>query len=176
MGYRFERIAADVEEQPQPGEAPDRYAVRIARAKALAGARMLPAGAVVLGADTDVVLDGAILGKPHGEADALRMLAALSGRAHQVFSAVAVARGDRLESTLSVTEVRFGEISAARARAYWSSGEPAGKAGAYAIQGRGARFVREIHGSYSGVVGLPLYETCALLEAFGIEPAGSADR
>jgi len=115
------------------------------------------------------VLDGRILGKPRDRDDGLRMLAALSGRAHEVYSAVAVIRGDRIERALSVTQVHFGEIAAAQAAAYWDSGEPADKAGGYGIQGLGAMFVREIRGSYSGVVGLPLYETVQLLALFGVQ-------
>jgi septum formation protein len=168
MGYRFETLQADVEEQPRPAETPDRYALRIARAKALAGLQLAPAGELVLSADTDVVLDGAILGKPLDVDDALRMLRALSDRTHQVFSAVAVARGDRVETALVVTEVTFGPIDEADAQAYCRSGESMGKAGGYAIQGVGAGFVKEIRGSYSGVVGLPLFETRVLLRAFGV--------
>lgn len=167
MGYRFELLPADIPETPMPDEDARAYALRIATEKA--SAARPPRPLAVLGADTDVVLDGEILGKPRAQADALGMLLRLAGRTHEVYSAVAVRFEDRTETALSVTQVLFGEISEAEAKAYWASGEPADKAGAYAIQGLGARFVREIRGSYSGVVGLPLYETCALLAKFGIK-------
>lgn len=170
LGLRFVVAPADVAEGARPGEAAAEYARRIALEKARAGwlasDRTLPA----LGADTDVVLDGRILGKPRDRADALAMLAALSEREHEVYSAVALVQDGREGVALSVTRVLFGPVAPARAAAYWASGEPADKAGAYGIQGLGAVFVREIRGSYSGVVGLPLYETAGLLEEFGIEP------
>lgn len=169
LGYTFEIVAADIPEIPAADETPRDYALRIALEKARAGAPNAKNAWPVLGADTDVVLDGRILGKPADEADAVRMLRALSGRSHEVYSAVAIVQNLRAETVLSVTEVQFGEISDAAARAYWATGEPKGKAGAYAIQGLGAQFVRAIHGSYSGVVGLPLHETCDLLKRFGIE-------
>ena len=126
-------------------------------------------GTVVLGADTAVVLDGEVFGKPADEADALRMLALLSGRCHQVMTGVAVRTGDATRSALSVTRVTFREIGPDEALDYWQSGEPRGKAGAYAIQGRGAAFVESLAGSYTGVVGLPVLETAGLLRAAGIE-------
>ena len=168
VGLRFEVVAADVDERRQPGQSPAEYAVAMALGKARAArvAQPLP----VLGADTDVVIDDEILGKPRGREDALAMLARLAGRTHEVHSGVAVVLGERAETALSVTRVSFGAITPAQAAAYWDSGEPADKAGAYAIQGRGAQFVREIHGSYSGVVGLPLHETLQLLAKFGVTP------
>lgn len=173
LGLRFALSVADIEEQPGPQETPAAYAVRIALEKARAGAARLEtqceARLPVLGADTDVVLDGRVLGKPVDRADALRMLAALSDRCHEVYSAVAVIQGPRAQTRLSVTQVCFGRVTPEAAAAYWDSGEPRGKAGAYAIQGLGARFVRELRGSYSGVVGLPLFETCELLAEFGID-------
>nr|WP_206370594.1 Maf family protein [Solimonas marina] len=170
IGVRYVVAPADIEERVQPGEAPADYARRIALAKAHAGWQASDRRLPVLGADTDVVLDGRILGKPAGRDDALAMLAALSDREHEVYSSVALVSGAREAVTLSITRVVFGPISPAQATAYWASGEPADKAGAYGIQGLGAQFVREIHGSYSGVVGLPLYETCALLKQFAIDP------
>jgi septum formation protein len=170
LGLRFEVCVADVEEGPQALEAPAGYAVRIALEKARAGARRHGGDLPVLGADTDVVLDGRVLGKPRDRDDALAMLAALSDREHEVMSAVAVVQGARERTRLSVTRVRFGPVAPALAAAYWASGEPADKAGAYGIQGLGGRFVREIHGSYSGVVGLPIYETMEVLREFGIDP------
>jgi len=172
IGLRFVVCAADIEEVPRAGESPATYAVRMAleKAQAVAGARRgeLP----VLGADTDVVLDGRILGKPRDREDALTMLSALSAREHEVYSAVALVMPGRVATRLSVTRVCIGPISAAQAAAYWASGEPADKAGSYGIQGLGAQFVREIHGSYSGVVGLPLYETVNLLRECGLVEGG----
>ncbi|AYG43644.1 septum formation inhibitor Maf [Pseudomonas sp. Leaf58] len=124
--------------------------------------------AVVLGADTAVVLDGRILGKPENREDALAMLAELSGREHQVLTAVALSDGQRVHSLCVTSKVRFRVISADEAQRYWASGEPADKAGGYAIQGLGAVFVTELSGSYSAVVGLPLSETAELLGQFGI--------
>lgn len=164
-GFSFDLASADVPEIPGPGEKPADYALRIAAAKARAVRSPLP----VLGADTDVVLDGAILGKPRDRDDAMSMLARLAGREHEVYSAVAVLAGERVETALSVTRVAFGPVTPQQASDYWASGEPADKAGAYGIQGLGAAFVRGIEGSYSGVVGLPLYETVNLLREFGIE-------
>lgn len=168
-GYSFECLPADVPEQAAPGESPDAFARRLAleKARAVSASRRLP----VLGADTDVALDGAILGKPRDAADAVDMLLRLSNRSHEVHSAVALIGSDRRwEVTATCTEVFFGCIGRAEAQAYWKTGEPADKAGAYAIQGFAARWVREIRGSYSGVVGLPLYETVQLLRRFGVEP------
>ena len=170
LQYRFEVCAADIPEQPQPGETPAHYARRMAVEKARAAQSLAARPLPLLGADTDVVLDGRILGKPRDRDDALAMLAMLSGRTHEVYSAVAIVHGAREAVVLSVTQVDFGEITAAAAIRYWDSGEPADKAGAYGIQGLGAQFVRAIRGSYSGVVGLPLYETVQLLQQFGIEP------
>ncbi len=168
LGLDFEVLPADIPEEPGPAEAPADYALRMAREKALAAQALAPRPLPVLGADTDVVLDGRILGKPRDRAHALELLAALADREHEVYSAVALVQGDRVETQLSVTRVRFGAVTPAAAAAYWDSGEPADKAGGYGIQGLGAQFIREIQGSYSGVVGLPLYETVELLGAFGI--------
>jgi septum formation protein len=168
LGLRFESLPADVPEHPAPGQAPADYALATALAKARAAAAVAPLPLPVLGADTDVAVDGEILGKPRDRDDALAMLARLSGRSHEVCSAVAVIAGAQVETALSLTRVRFGAISPAQAAAYWDSGEPADKAGAYAIQGYAARWVQSIEGSYSGVVGLPLYETCELLRRVGV--------
>ncbi|MBI2382719.1 MAG: septum formation inhibitor Maf [Gammaproteobacteria bacterium] len=169
LGLRFETVPADVVERPRPGQDAREYALETALAKARAARLPAAATAPVLGADTDVVVDGQILGKPAGREAAVAMLLRLAGRRHEVVSAVAVVRGAQVETALSITEVEFGPIARGEAAAYWATGEPADKAGAYAIQGLGARFVRSISGSYSGVVGLPLYETGALLARFGIE-------
>ena len=157
----------DVDERQLPGEAADAMVLRLAAAKAAAG-RSTHAGPV-LGADTAVVVDGDVFGKPQDEADALAMLDRLSGRTHKVVTGVALSWNGGEKTALSSSEVRFRQISPAEALAYWQSGEPAGKAGAYAIQGQGGVFVEEIHGSYSGIVGLPVFETAGLLAAAGIE-------
>lgn len=170
-GYGFESWPAEVPEIPTPGEAASAYALRLALAKAQAAQARWP-GLPSLGADTDVVLEGRILGKPRDADDAVEMLMALSGCRHQVISAVALVAGRRAETALSVTDIDFAELSLAQARAYAASGEPLDKAGAYAIQGGAARFVRALRGSYTGVVGLPLTETCELLARFGLLPPG----
>jgi septum formation protein len=168
IGVHFTQVAASIDETPLPGEAPEAYVRRLAIGKATAGLLTAPAGAAVLGADTAVILDEHILGKPTGIEDARRMLAALSGRQHRVLTAVAVCTAEAAEQCCVSSQVRFRAISAGEIDAYWASGEPADKAGAYAIQGLGAVFVEAIEGSYSAVVGLPLCETAALLARFGI--------
>lgn len=170
VGFDFDVRSADVVEQPHMGEVAADYARRMALEKARAAQSLYALILPVLGADTDVVLDGRILGKPKNRDDALSILASLSSREHEVYSAVALIHGGETEVALSVTRVCFGEITPQAAASYWATGEPADKAGAYGIQGIGAQFVREIHGSYSGVVGLPLYETVRLLKRFGIKP------
>jgi septum formation protein len=176
LGFRFECLPADVDETPSPGELPPDFAARMALAKAAAAAARAPLSRPVIGADTDVSIDGRILGKPADAADALAMLAWLSGRSHRVCSAVAIVDGARRLQALTVTEVQFGEIGPEDAQAYWNSGEPADKAGAYAIQGAASRWVREIRGSYTGVVGLQLLETVELLASIGIRPTPHASR
>ena len=171
-GYRFEARPADVPEVPGAGESPLDYARRLALAKARSLAGPLPA----LGADTDVSLDGRILGKPRDAEDACAMLLALAGRSHQVISAVALVEGGREALVATVTEVEFVPLTRAEALAYWDTGEPADKAGAYAIQGGAARFVRAVRGSVTGVIGLPLAETCNLLAQFGIHTQPPRDR
>ena len=167
MGLDFTAAGVDIDERQHPGETADIMVVRLAVEKACA---VTPEpDKVVLGADTAVVLDGEVFGKPADQADALRMLAMLSGRRHQVMTGVAVRSGSVAESVLSVTEVRFREIGPDEALDYWQSGEPLGKAGAYAIQGLGGAFVESIAGSYTGVVGLPIRETAELLRSAGIE-------
>jgi septum formation protein len=162
---------ADVDEQQLDGETAGDMVLRLARDKARAGA---PGDEfIVIGADTAVVLGGTIFGKPRDQDNALEMLAQLSGQTHQVMTGVAVWAGREMRVALSTTDVRFREISPDEALAYWQSGEPADKAGAYAIQGKGGVFVQEIDGSYSGVVGLPVFETVKLLEEAGINVLGS---
>jgi len=171
-GYAFDCIPADVPEVPQPGESATDYALRVAHAKAEAAQALRPA-LPALGADTDVVLDGRILGKPCDTEDAIAMLMALSGRTHQVVSAVVLLHGKRCETALTITDIDFTPFTAVEARAYAQTGEPDGKAGSYGIQGAAARFVRAVRGSYTGVVGLPMAETSDLLAGFGIYPIRS---
>ncbi|HKQ15015.1 MAG TPA: Maf family protein [Steroidobacteraceae bacterium] len=158
----------DVDETARSGEAPAEYVRRLAVLKAetlwqkLAASQRRP----VLGADTAVVLDDQILGKPRDENDCVRMLTLLSGRTHQVFTAVAL-RASTCQSRVNVSEVTFRELADEEIRRYWRSGEPADKAGAYAVQGRAALFIERIAGSYSGIMGLPLFDTGELLTAIG---------
>jgi len=163
----------DVDETPLPDELPDAYAPRMAGAKATAAARRLSQRSLpqhpVLAADTIVVLDGQILGKPVDAEHAIQMLQALSGREHKVITAVAMARREQTETRISVSAVQFRELSHLEIRRYVTSGEPLDKAGAYAIQGRAAAFITRIEGSYSGIMGLPLAETAALLQKFDVE-------
>lgn len=168
LGLRFHVRPQDIDESQRPGESARVFVSRLACSKALAGAT--GAGRPVLGADTVVVIDDRVLGKPVDAADGLDMLQRLSGRWHQVMTAVAVVCGTQQHEALSVSDVCFRPITEAEARAYWQTGEPLDKAGGYAIQGIGGMFVAELRGSYSGVVGLPLYETVNLLAAFGIRP------
>lgn len=167
-GYRFQTLPADVVEQAAPGESPADYAARLALDKARAAQARAPRALPVLGADTDVAVDGEILGKPRDREDAVAMLLRLAGRAHEVHSAVAVVQGANEILDRSCTQVLIGPLTRDEALAYWDSGEPADKAGAYAIQGLAARWVREIRGSYTGVVGLPLFETVRLLARVGV--------
>lgn len=162
--------AADVDERVLPGETPEAYVRRLSVAKAQAVYELLSPNerGPVLGADTAVVVDDTILGKPAHGADAQAMLLRLAGRGHRVLTGVALVDGET-RYRLSVSRVGFRPIDAAEARAYWASGEPADKAGGYAIQGLGALFVSGLDGSYSGVMGLPLYETAELLAEAGVQ-------
>jgi septum formation protein len=170
IGVRHEVCAQDLDERQHAGEAPQDYVERLAREKAAAAAQALGARAdrPVLAADTAVVLGGRVYGKPAGEADCVAILSALSGRMHEVMTGLVVQHAGMMRRGFSVSRVRFRAIGAAEARQYWATGEPAGKAGAYAIQGLGAVFVEHIEGSHSGVMGLPLYETAALLDGLGV--------
>ncbi|MDI2593786.1 Maf-like protein [Pseudomonas sp. N3-W] len=170
IGVPFYAVSADIDETPLNDESPSAYVERLARGKADAGRCAITAegGFCVLGADTAVVLDGKILGKPVDEVDACAMLMMLSGREHEVLTAIAVLDGERCESQVVRSLVRFRQISAQQAAAYWASGEPRDKAGGYGIQGLGAVFVAGLDGSYSAVVGLPLCETAELIGRFGI--------
>ncbi|MFR0692626.1 Maf family protein [Enterobacterales bacterium AE_CKDN230030158-1A_HGKHYDSX7] len=170
IGLPFNIVPASIDETPEAGESAPAYVERLARSKAQAGLNFLAqrADVCVLGADTAVVLDGRILGKPVDRDDALATLQALSGREHEVLTAVAVADRDRCEARVVSSRVTFREISAEEAERYWETGEPQDKAGGYAIQGLAAVFVSRVEGSYSAVVGLPLCETSALLADFSI--------
>lgn len=170
IGLPFHIVPASIDETPESGESAQAYVERLARSKALAGLNFLAqrADVCVLGADTAVVLDGRILGKPVDREDALAMLQALSGREHEVLTAVAVADRDRCEARVVSSRVTFREVSVEEAERYWETGEPQDKAGGYAIQGLAAVFVSRVEGSYSAVVGLPLCETSALLADFSI--------
>ena len=170
LGLDFGVLDLDIPEHRQPGEPPLEYVRRVAREKAGAGLLqvMTVPGAVVLGADTEVILDDEVFGKPRDAADAAGMLRRLSGRTHLAVSAVSLVSSGREAQALSVTEVEFMELGDADIAAYVASGQPLGKAGAYAIQGEAERFVRHLSGSYSGVMGLPLFETSQLLKSFGV--------
>lgn len=170
LGVPFGVIEVDVPEERAPGEPPEDYVRRVAREKAGAGLLAMVAvpGAVVLGADTEVVLDDRVFGKPRDAADAAAMLESLSGRSHDVISAVSLVSAGREAQALCRSRVTFAELDAVAITAYVASGEPMGRAGAYAIQGGAERFVARLEGSYSGVMGLPLHETDVLLRRFGI--------
>lgn len=169
IGVRFEVRVPDIDEQRRPGEMPEAYVCRLAEEKSRAGMASGPQSALpVLGADTIVVCEGQILGKPVGRDDAIAMLELLSGREHRVLTAVCISNSARSELLLAPSRVRFRKLHTNDLLAYWGSGEPVGKAGAYAIQGLAAMFVEYLEGSYSGVMGLPLYETAQLLQEFGV--------
>jgi len=176
IGVAYRLIDIEVDESPRTAESPAEYVIRVSQDKALAGqmccreAEYLP----VLAADTCVVVDDHMLGKPKGRQEGLWMLQQLSGRTHEVYSAVALA-ADGMETRLSVSQVSFRPLSMREQQAYWDSGEPADKAGAYAIQGLAAQFICALHGSYSAVMGLPLYETAELLRHAGIELLNPGD-
>jgi len=170
IGVPFCAISADIDETPLPEESPSAYVERLARGKVQAGRAAVVSDAefCVLGADTAVVLDGKILGKPMDATEACTMLMLLSGCEHEVLTAIAVQDGERCESLVVRSLVRFRTIGRDEVAAYWASGEPRDKAGSYGIQGLGAVFVAGLSGSYSAVVGLPLCETAELLGHFGI--------
>jgi len=159
-------VAPDVDETRRDGEAPERYVVRLARAKARVVADRMP-GEIVIGADTTVVLDGEVFGKPTDPEDAVQMLGRLQGRTHQVMTAVAAARDERLEHALDVSRVTFRPVDTATLTGYVSTGEPLDKAGAYAIQGVGALLIERVEGDLFGVMGLPLRLALDLLAGFG---------
>lgn len=166
---------AEVDEERLPHESPRAYVLRLAREKALEVHSRRPTEQPVLAADTAVVLEQSVFGKPRNRGDALAMLAALGGRTHEVLTAVALATPRGVATALSVSAVRLRVLTQAEQSAYWDSGEPRDKAGAYAIQGLGAVFVESLTGSYSGVMGLPLFETAQLLASVGIQCGPQAE-
>ncbi|MGA8706862.1 MAG: Maf family protein [Steroidobacteraceae bacterium] len=169
IGVPHRIMPADIDERRHAGETVEECVRRLAEQKAQqVYARLREPVPPVLGADTAVVIDGEMLGKPRDREHALAMLARLSAREHAVISAVALAHGGAVNSRLSHSTVRFRALSAAECASYWDSGEPRDKAGGYAIQGLGAVFVQALQGSHSGVMGLPLFETAALLAAAGV--------
>jgi len=167
INIRYQLNPVDLDETPFPNEAPLDYVRRLAAEKSAACVAQLGDGLPVLAADTAVVLDELILGKPKDRDDAFAMLRLLSGKMHRVYSAVSL-RGREHGQAVSITEVTFRTLTEGEIAAYWHSGEPADKAGSYAIQGLGGVFVESITGSFSGVVGLPLFETAELLSRQGI--------
>ncbi len=170
VGIDFERRVADVDERARPGETPAAYVRRVALAKAKSAHAGAPSASPVLAADTAVVIDGRILGKPRNRDDALAMLALLSGRTHEVLSGVALLTTEPAYR-LSTSRVSFRPVTPEEAAAYWATGEPADKAGGYAVQGLGAAFIKRIEGSYSGIMGLPLFETLEMLRSAGLRSA-----
>ena len=173
IGVRFDAFPADIDETPLPGEAPDVLALRLAEGKLRAGIAAQGDRRSALGADTIVLFEGEVLGKPGDRNTAARMLSRLSGNTHEVLSAVAVHRPDgEVRRALNRTRVTFGDIPTDWIAAYSRLEEPMDKAGAYAIQGLTAQWVRHIDGSYSGVMGLPLFETAELLRWAGIQTGG----
>ena len=166
LGVDFDLVKVDVDERQFPQEAATDYVLRLAKTKAQAGlaVQMSAVKLPVLGADTIVVVDGEVLGKPVDQDDFLRMMRLLSGRQHQVYTAIALATPELLLSDTVSTAVWFSAMTTAQMLAYWQSGEPADKAGGYGIQGLASRFIPKIEGSYFAVVGLPLYETDQLLQ------------
>lgn len=171
LGVDFGVLDLDIPEQRQPGEPAEEYVRRVAREKAGAGLLTVMAvpHAIVLGADTEVILDDEVFGKPRDADDAAAMLRRLSGRTHHAVTAVSLVSAGREAQAVSVSEVSFAELAEEEIAAYLATGQAEGKAGAYGIQGAAERFVRHLSGSYSGVMGLPLYETSQLLKTFGVQ-------
>ncbi|MFT7387871.1 MAG: septum formation protein [Candidatus Endobugula sp.] len=165
IGVDYKTLKVEVEETQRKDELPTEYVQRLSCDKAKAGAA-LKQDSPVLGADTIVVLNEKVLEKPTSEQNAIDMLLRLSGNTHSVMTAITMVMGDRIETRMNVTSVRFRPISEAEAIEYWHTGEPKDKAGGYGIQGKAAIFVEEIRGSYSSVVGLPLFETAQLVSVF----------
>ncbi len=175
LGVNFVSEPQDIIEEKRIDESPEKFVKRMAEEKASSAfGKRKEKDIVVVASDTIVVCDKRVLGKPKDKSDGIKMLLTLSNKTHRVLSAVTVANTLRYKSTVSETSVSFREISEIEAEYYWDSGEPEGKAGGYAIQGCGAVFVQSINGSYSGVMGLPLFQTAQLLSEFGIHSWQSA--
>lgn len=171
VGISHQVICPDIDESVRQDESPEAFVSRMALEKAQAGLARIQAegftAAPVLGADTCIVLDGEIIGKARDRSDGLRILQRLAGRSHQVLTGVALVAGDTVQQALSRNVVVFGPLSANEIEAYWDSGEPGDKAGAYAIQGKAAAFIERTEGSYSGIVGLPLFEVINMIKKTG---------
>ena len=170
-GIRYQVILPDIDEVVQLGESAEVFVIRVAREKAQAGQALVikegrPA-APVLGADTCIVLENEIIGKPGSRAEGIRMLTRLAGRSHEVLTGVALVEEGNIQQALSCSRVVFGPLSAKEIEDYWESGEPADKAGAYAIQGKAGAFIERIEGSYTGIVGLPLNEIVSMIKKTG---------
>ena len=178
LGLPFGIIDLDIPEERAPGEPAEEYVRRVAREKAGAGLLtvMTNPTAVVLGSDTEVVLDDEVFGKPADAEDAASMLRKLSGRTHQVISAVSLVSQSRELQTVSISDVTFAALTEAQIAGYLAGDEWQGKAGAYAIQGFAETFITRLSGSYTGVMGLPIYETAMLLRQFGLEPMPASVR
>ncbi len=175
LGVNFVSEPQNIIEEKRIDESPEKFVKRMAEEKASSAfSKRKEKDIVVVASDTIVVCDKRVLGKPKDKSDGIKMLLTLSNKTHRVLSAVTVANTLRYKSTVSETSVSFREISEIEAECYWDSGEPEGKAGGYAIQGCGAVFVQSINGSYSGVMGLPLFQTAQLLSEFGIHSWQSA--
>jgi septum formation protein len=171
IGVSYELLPIDVEETRLSGETSEQYVCRVALDKARAGwkSRQRTLDIPVLGADTEVVLDDQVFGKPEDRRHGLDMLHILAGRSHRVLCAVALVQGEREQVRLNTNKVTFRELSDIEVEDYWATGEPEGKAGGYAIQGKAAAFISHLEGSFSGVMGLSLYDTVELLEDFGVD-------
>lgn len=168
LNLSFQKVDAPIEEVALPNETAKSFVLRMAIEKALNGFNKVEGKNIwVIGSDTAVLINDKVLGKPKNEADARRMLQQLSGTAHQVLTSIAVVHDGQVFSKLSTTKVTFCQLNEQQIQDYWQTEEPIGKAGSYAIQGMGAKFIKEIQGSYSGVMGLPLYELNQLLEESG---------
>jgi septum formation protein len=171
LGVEFDVIPSDIPEVRQAGESPEQYVARVARDKTRQVAQRVKERGLlehpVLGADTEVVLDGDILGKPENAAHGMELLRRLSGRMHEVLSAVCVRDRGQEHTALNTSRVTFRPLTEREIAQYWETGEPAGKAGGYAIQGRAAAFIARLEGSYSGVMGLPLHEVDGILRKIG---------
>ncbi len=164
----YEVLAVNIDESHIPGEVAEHFVKRLAAEKAQAGYHQKP-HSLTLGSDTIVVIGSNILGKPENKAQAVEMLSLLSGNTHQVMTAVAVHSKQYKACVLSISEVEFAELTDQQIDAYWETGEPKDKAGAYGVQGIAAQFIKKINGSYSGIMGLPLFETAQLLKESGIK-------